>query len=105
MLTKLRSNTTGGRRASLWGWYQHAKMIVTSDGTKTGVQRVTPSNLSTSGAAFNVNIVPAFNPPGSVRPYAMRPWCGHVPVTGRGKASGQAELVRQPPFRPGLEDT
>ena len=50
--------TYSGFHSSLWGWYQHAKMIVTSDGTKTGVQRVAPSNLSTGGTAFDVNIVP-----------------------------------------------
>jgi hypothetical protein len=50
--------TYSGFHSSLSGWYQHAKMIVTSDGTKTGVVRVAPSNLSTGGAAFDVNIVP-----------------------------------------------
>jgi hypothetical protein len=50
--------TYSGFHSSLSGWYQHAKMIVTSDGTKTGVRRVVPSNLSTGGAAFDVNIVP-----------------------------------------------
>jgi hypothetical protein len=50
--------TYSGFHSSLSGWYQHAKMIVTSDGTKTGVRRVAPSNLSTGGAAFDVNIVP-----------------------------------------------
>jgi hypothetical protein len=50
--------TYSGFHSSLWGWYQHAKMIVTSDGTSTGVRRVVPSNLSTGGTAFDVNIVP-----------------------------------------------
>lgn len=50
--------TYSGFRSSLYGWYQHAKMIVTSDGTRTGVQRVAPSNLTAGGTAFDVNIVP-----------------------------------------------
>jgi len=33
-------------------------MIVTSDGTRTGIRRVAPSNLSSGGTAFDVNIVP-----------------------------------------------
>ena len=51
-------STYSGFHGSLWGWYQHAKMIVTSDGTKTGVPRVVPSNLSAGGTTFDVNIVP-----------------------------------------------
>ena len=50
--------TYSGFHGSLWGWYQHAKMIVTSDGTNTGVPRVAPSNLGAGGSAFDVNIVP-----------------------------------------------
>jgi hypothetical protein len=33
-------------------------MIVTSDGTRTGVLRVVPTNLSTGGTAFDAYIVP-----------------------------------------------
>ena len=51
-------STYSGFHGSLSAWYQHAKMIVTSDGTKTGVRRVAPSNLSSGGSAFDVNIVP-----------------------------------------------
>ena len=50
--------TYTGFHGSLSAWYQHAKMIVTSDGTKAGVHRVAPSNLSSGGTAFDVNIVP-----------------------------------------------
>jgi hypothetical protein len=50
--------TYSGFHGSLSGWYQHAKMIVTSDGTKTGVLRVVPSNLGAGGTSFDVNIVP-----------------------------------------------
>lgn len=56
--TTVKLTTYSGFHSSLWGWYQHSKMIVTSDGTKTGVQRVVPSNLSAGGTTFDVNIVP-----------------------------------------------
>ncbi|HEY8046489.1 MAG TPA: hypothetical protein VIF35_19650 [Streptosporangiaceae bacterium] len=50
--------TYSGFHGSLWGWYQHAKMIVTSDGTRTGVLRVVPTNLSAGGTAFDAYFVP-----------------------------------------------
>jgi hypothetical protein len=56
--TNVMLTTYSGFHGSFWGWYQHAKMIVTSDGTSTGVKRVVPSNLSAGGTTFDVNIVP-----------------------------------------------
>ena len=56
--TSVMLTTYSGSHGSFSSWYQHAKMIVTSDGTKTGVPRVVPSDLGTGGTSFDVNIAP-----------------------------------------------
>ena len=55
--TTVKLTTYSGFHGSLSGWYQHDKMIVTSDGTQAGIHLVAPSNLSAGGSAFDVNIL------------------------------------------------
>ena len=89
--------TYSGFHGSLWGWYQHAKMIVTSDGTMIGAgAQACRSRRSPSGQP-KLTLVPTFRGSAEALPTGSRIPPGNLRTSKPAGAAAGEELRGETP--------